>query len=158
MCHKIKKKFCKIQKSAFTVVGIPSQKNPQETIFHYPYIWQFKSTRKLPQLSSKQASFMWGRSQLAESSRSLLSVLTCFIFISCSAIPIFTFASLCSVFSCQTHSVGWRHTRQLLIRVKPLQFTAPIIFVSDISTLLLIPNQLDSLPLAKSHLFLRHCF
>lgn len=68
----------RIQESAFTVAGISSQKNPKtttkdpkpnqptkptttkphqqkhhETVFHYWYVWQFQSIRKLPQILSR---------------------------------------------------------------------------------------------------------
>lgn len=67
---------------------------------------------------------------------------------------IFTYAPLSWVFSRQIHSVGWHHTQQLLIRVKTLQFTAPIIFVSDISNLLLIQISWTPSPSLKSTCFL----
>lgn len=59
---------------------------------------------------------MQRRSQLPEGSKHLPSGLICFIFIFCSVIAIFTFASLSSVFSHQIRSVRCHHTQQLLIK------------------------------------------
>lgn len=59
---------------------------------------------------------MRGRSQLSEGSKHFPSGLICFIFVFCSAIAIFTFAPLSSVFSHQIRSVRCHHTQQLLTK------------------------------------------